>query len=69
MYIVTFTAHQQRNMVRTPHFFGAGDATAMHHCASFERADVKRRKAQLATKLYYNYTQLYVVPCISEVLW
>ena len=27
MYIVTFTAHQQRNMVRTPHFFGAGDAT------------------------------------------
>ena len=29
MYIVTFTAHQQRNMVRTPHFFGAGDATAL----------------------------------------
>ena len=29
MYIVTFTAHQQRNMVRTPpHFFGAGDAPA-----------------------------------------
>ena len=27
MYIVTFTAHQQRHMVRTPHFFGAGDAT------------------------------------------
>ena len=27
MYIVTFTAHQQRNMVRTPQFFGAGDAT------------------------------------------
>ena len=27
MYIATFTAHQQRNMVRTPHFFGAGDAT------------------------------------------
>ena len=30
MYIVTFTAHQQRNMVRTPHFFGAGDATVYH---------------------------------------
>ena len=29
MYIVTFTAHQQRNMVRTPHFFGAGDATGL----------------------------------------
>ena len=30
MYIVTFTGHQQRNMVRTPpHFFGAGDATAI----------------------------------------
>ena len=28
MYIVTFTAHQQRNMVQTPHYFGAGDATA-----------------------------------------
>ena len=27
MYIVTSTAHLQRNMVRTPHFFGAGDAT------------------------------------------
>ena len=27
MYIVTFTAHQQRNMVRTPHFIGAGNAT------------------------------------------
>ena len=27
MYIVTFTAHQQRNMVRPPNFFGAGDAT------------------------------------------
>ena len=29
MYIVTFTAHRQRNMVWTPHFFGAGDATAL----------------------------------------
>ena len=28
MYIVNFTVHQQRNMVRTPHFFWAGDATA-----------------------------------------
>ena len=27
MYNATFTAHQQRNMVRTPHFFGVGDAT------------------------------------------
>ena len=27
MYIVNFTTHQQRNMVRTPHFLGAGDAT------------------------------------------
>ena len=29
MYIGTFTAHQQRNMVRTPHFFWAGDATGL----------------------------------------
>ena len=27
MYTVTFTAHQQRKIVRTPHFFGAGNAT------------------------------------------
>ena len=27
MYIVTFTAHQQRNMVRIPPLFWAGDAT------------------------------------------
>ena len=27
MYIVNFTAHQQRNMVRSPHILGAGDAT------------------------------------------
>ena len=27
MYIGTFTAHQQRNMVQTPHFFWAGDAS------------------------------------------
>ena len=33
MYIVTFTAHQQRNMVRTPHFFGAGDATGCQSAA------------------------------------
>ena len=31
MYIVTFTAHQQRNMVWTPHFFGAGDATGSNN--------------------------------------
>ena len=30
MYIVTFTAHLQRNMVRTPHFSGASDATGLH---------------------------------------
>ena len=28
MYTVTFTAHQQRNIVRIPEFFWAGDATA-----------------------------------------
>ena len=27
MYIVTFTAHQQRNIVWTPHFVWAGDTT------------------------------------------
>ena len=27
MYIVTFTAHQQRKMVQTPQFFWAGDTT------------------------------------------
>ena len=32
MNIVTFTVHQQRNMVRTPHFFWAGDATAAVLC-------------------------------------
>ena len=26
-----FTAHQQRNMVRTPHFFWAGDATGLQY--------------------------------------
>ena len=51
MYIVTFTAHQQRNMVRTPHFFGAGDATG---CSYSHRTDWGLRSFAVAGPSSWN---------------
>ena len=55
MYIVTFSAHQQRNMVRTPHFSGAVEATGWREAyvvAKFELAKCLMEKVDQGQRLY-----------------
>ena len=53
MYIVTFTAHLQRNMVRTPHFSGAGDATANDAIWNHQNFENKSGSGELFLKMKF----------------